>query len=66
MRFDALKQCDEPVGWAQERSDVPTIYQRARCEMVGTLTLCPPYNTYTATSCSPAAARFGRFTFDGP
>ena len=25
----------DPVGWAEERSDVPTIYHLSRCEMVG-------------------------------
>jgi hypothetical protein len=31
------------VGWAKERSDVPTIYPRSSRKMVGTLALCPPY-----------------------
>jgi hypothetical protein len=30
------------VGWAKERSDVPTIYHRIRCEMVGTLRFAHP------------------------
>src|SRR6188474_1782771 len=30
------------VGWAKERSDVPTIHHRARCEMVGTLRFAHP------------------------
>ena len=31
------------VGWAKERSDVPTI--RDVLVMVGTLSLCPPYDS---------------------
>src|SRR6478735_1671513 len=38
----------DPVGWAEERSDVPTIYRRSRCEMVGTLRSAHP----TASSSS--------------
>jgi hypothetical protein len=30
------------VGWAKERSDVPTIHQRASSEMVGTLRFAHP------------------------
>jgi hypothetical protein len=32
----------EFVGWAKERSDVPTIYHRTRCKMVGTLRFTHP------------------------
>jgi hypothetical protein len=30
------------IGWAKERSDVPTIYHRSSCEMVGTLRSAHP------------------------
>src|SRR5690242_9762167 len=30
------------VGWAKERSDVPTIHQQVRSEMVGTLRFAHP------------------------
>ena len=32
----------EFVGWAKERSDVPTIYRQARFRMVGTLRFAHP------------------------
>ena len=32
------------IGWAKERSAVPTMHHRDRCEMVGTLALCSPYS----------------------
>src|SRR6185369_9952948 len=34
------------VGWAEERSDVPTIHQRTSCEMVGTLRFAHPTAFY--------------------
>jgi hypothetical protein len=46
-----LAMTTDPVGWAKERSDVPTIYHLSRCEMVGTLRFAhptvmePPHNS---------------------
>ena len=41
----------ESVGWAKERSDVPTIYHPARCEMVGTLRFAHPTSYSAAAAC---------------
>src|SRR6185312_14892913 len=41
-RSDALSSSRESVGWAKERSDVPTIHRIPSCEMVGTLRFAHP------------------------
>jgi hypothetical protein len=41
-RETVLAMTTDPVGWAEERSDVPTIYHRSRCEIVLTLRSAHP------------------------
>jgi len=43
------------VGWAKERSDVPTIPSTMRCKMVGTLRFAHPTKNYTSRLCTTAA-----------
>src|ERR1043165_6227620 len=51
---------DESVGWAEERSDVPTIYHRARCKMVGTMRFAHPTAAVISDrKTGPAATRRG-------
>jgi len=52
----------DPVGWAEERSDVPTIYHLSRCEMVGTLrfahpTFCSIHRVSTTTAAAYGSPR---------
>ena len=56
---------DELVGWAKERKRRAHHLSASELMDGGHATLCPPYGTYTAASCSLALARFGFFTFDG-
>ena len=44
--FDMTRRC---VGWAKERSDVPTISHRMRCLMVGTLRFAHPTDSLAMT-----------------
>jgi hypothetical protein len=43
------------VGWAEERSDVPTSLSKTRGEMVGTLRFAHPTKNYTSRDCAIAA-----------
>src|SRR3954471_8065384 len=47
----------DPVGWAEARSDVPTIHHRFRCEMVGTLPPSLFELRRTRRSAHPTAAK---------
>src|SRR5215213_7280567 len=59
------------VGWAKERSDVPTICRRTRCKMVGTLRFAHPTGAdlldaqtqSCAGACDTMARRANHFGF---
>jgi hypothetical protein len=53
--IDAFVKGGAAVGWAEERSGVPTFNHLARWQMVGTLRFAHPTESYTSRLCAIAA-----------